>query len=414
MVVYPSPFYAIPLCCIFFLAGCSSETAPPLVTPLPPVDAQQSDDATATGTQGSSQVSTDEAEQFARQWEQAIRTGDATNGAGLIDFDAIVSRTLEPLDLDEKARRSLATGLKASSPMATMIRQLGQNEQDGGSYRVIGVALRGGQQHATFRLIGADSSLNYHDLRIVRGEDGLVADQFFVAISGEDFSDTLRATIAPAVKAQQSSVAKITGAEKRQMDELQKQQKLMLEARSGDHRKALQIYEQLSSESKKIKTVQIGRLMAAMNLPSDEYLKVIDEYEKRFPNDPSLPMVLIDAAVMREDAEQLEEAHTALNAWTGGDPYLDLMVAGVLANFGQVSRAQEMIEEIDVDAVGVANAHDFALNVALMGKDHEMALAQLRKLRDDYGYQFGDLRIAEGFEDFVNSSSFQEWQSEEQ
>ena len=43
------------------------------------------------------------------------------------------------------------------------------------------------------------------------------------------------------------------------------------------------------------------------------------------------------------------------------------------------------------------------------GNDHVAALAQLRKMREAYGYEFTDLRTMEGFKDFVKSPSFQDW-----
>ena len=56
---------------------------------------------------------------------------------------------------------------------------------------------------------------------------------------------------------------------------------------------------------------------------------------------------------------------------TGGDPYIDLLVGGLLTNFGKVEEAVEMTRDIDPADVGVASAHEFKLSVALASNDHD-------------------------------------------
>ena len=41
--------------------------------------------------------------------------------------------------------------------------------------------------------------------------------------------------------------------------------------------------------------------------------------------------------------------------------------------------------------------------------DYPAVLKGLRTLREQFGYQFSDLRDAEGFEGFVDSPQFSEW-----
>lgn len=422
VVSHQTCFLGIALGCILFVSGCNPDAESPSTasqpTTLPPVDRVQpgdpewkevgSDDA--GNTPSSEPVSNEEAEEFARKWEESIRTGDAAGGAMLIDMDALSDRILAPFDVNDQFRRGFRSGM--SQTIESILEQLSAEEQKGGSYRVVNVAMRGGQPHAMFRLLGSDGSLNYHDLRIVRKEAGLVADQFFIAMTGEDISDSVRENAAPVIRASQSPVARVTGEDERQRERLNRQYEMALAMRSSDYVKVMQIYEELPSDEKESKSVQLHRLVAAMNLESDEYLQVIDEYEQRFPNDPSLPMITMDAAVMREDFEQLEKSYAALQLWVGGDPLLDLMVASTFASFGRVERADEIVADIDVNAVGIADAHEYALNMALVKKDHEAVLTQLRKLRE-YGFGYGDLQEAEGFEEFVKSSAYQAWLSDE-
>ena len=98
--------------------------------------------------------------------------------------------------------------------------------------------------------------------------------------------------------------------------------------------------------------------------------------------------------------------------WTGGDPFLSLMVAANLAIMGRKEKAKELVSSIDVDSLGMSDGHDYRLTVALEIGDHTEVLKQLRILKDEYGYAIEDLRGVEGYEDFVNSEEFKQWSNQ--
>ena len=385
--------------------GCSSETPPVSVAPSALPDVQASSDSP-------SDVTADEAEAFANEWEELVRAGDTARGQQLFLFDRIIERTISNLSLDAATATGVRQGLRQSQPMVGLLNMLHQAETNGGHYRAVRTAVRGGHQHVVFRLVDASGALNYHDLRLVRDGGTVRADQLFVAATGEELADTMTNAMAPAAQSQQSIVGRLDGTAAKRTADLKHQAEMMNQIRAGQKQQALQTYEKISEEGRKSKITQLGRVMATSVEDEKQYLTVLDEYAARFPNDPSLALISLDASYLRKDAERLRSSYDAVQKWTGGDDYLTLMVSSLLAQIGEPQQATELYKSVDVSTIELAQMHDFGLSLSLELQNHDATLLHLRLLRDQFGYQFDDLSAAEGFENFAKSEQFKQWANE--
>ena len=193
------------------------------------------------------------------------------------------------------------------------------------------------------------------------------------------------------------------------MENLTKQQEMSTAVQQADYQRALQLYDELPAKIQQMKLPMLFRVMSLADGDYDEYVDAINEYSERFPNDACLGLITLDAAGIKKDEALLLKSYDSIQKWTGGDPYLTTLVAGVRATFGATDEAQEMIETVDVDALGLAGAHDFALTVSLARDDHESTLHHLAALRDRYGYEFSDLAAVEDFKRFAASPAYQQW-----
>lgn len=358
-------------------------------------------------------VTSEEALQFAQDWVRAIDKRDIAAGQKLISMDDIISRALAPLSLSDSQADQFRSGLVAANLTPSLMNQLKMVAEGGGSYELVKTVVRGNEQHAIFRFLQADEALNYHDLRIVKKSGRLQADQIFIAISGENFSDTLRNLLGPLASANGSFMSKMSGQTAQVMTNAKSQQAMVAAARNGQFDQALEHYDAMSEEARNTKPIQLQRLNILMNQGSDdEYLKAIEDYTKRFPNDPSLAMVSLDAAVLKEDPALLTKAYNDLKNWTGGDPFLGMMTSSLLIQLGDKKSAKTVYDECIVQELPNAATVDFALSAAMSLEDFTSTLQHLRVLRDQYGYEFMDLRNAGGFEGFVTSPQFNTWQAE--
>lgn len=392
--------------CLFLTAGCSnnqdnSTSSAPADT-LPPID--------RNGAQA--ELTVEQAETFAAGWVAAIVNNNADSGAKMILFDRIINRALSGFELPTKQVNEITKGMHAGRPIHNLITQLSQNQKAGGSYELVNTASRAGERHAILRMVDPNGAMNYHDLRLLEQNGKICADQIFIAMTGESFADSLKTVLAPMIASESSIVSRLSGESQKQLKELEMQRDLVTAARNGQAAQVKQLYEKLSAKSQAMKLVQLGRIMASANEDDVVYLALLDQYAERFPDDPSLGLVLIDAAYLRKDPVKLQKAYDALNAWTGGDYYLTLIISTAMAEFGELERGKALYRNIDPQSFRTENAHDIGLGSAMALDEFDGMLRHLTALKNEYNYDFQDLRQVEGYEGFVQSEQFKEWDNQ--
>ncbi|MCM2370100.1 hypothetical protein [Aporhodopirellula aestuarii] len=386
------------------LVGCNQSSSTPATPHQPLTLAPAETSPPQNGDPG--MVTQDEAIAFADKWAEAIRLGDAAQVRQLLDFQTIFIRSLEGVIDDEEFRAGYLKG--ADGAADNFVRTTSPYVGRPGGYELVRVVYRDGQAHAVFRLFDDQGRLNYHDLRLVRERDAVLADELFIAATGEAFSDTLRVVVSTAVSSQNSFVGRLSGQAVAEMKRLENQVAISRAIQLGNNDEALRLYNALPEDMKKFKTVMLYRIAATPVEDEAAYLKAVEEYVAEYPEDASVGLISMDVAVMRKDPEMLVTAHHAMTSWTGGDPFLDLMIGANLANLGEIEAGEKMVEGIDVDASELLEAQDFRATISLAANDHDETLLRLRVMRDRFGLEFADLSTAEGFEEFVQSPQYQE------
>lgn len=394
-------------CFSILSTGCdSTTTVPSSKLTLLPADAEDS------SGQNAPSITVAEAEAFADDWRQCIETGDSQASNDLISWVGMANRTLEPFKVSADFRKGFVNGaLSKIGP--SFVGQMKSIVDGEGSYRLVKVISRGGKRHVVFRMVDPNTGLNYHDFQLEKVDGKVRASHLFVAATGEEFAESLRSLVAPAIASSNSTFSRLTGEQQKQLKALDDLKALKDAVNSGQKAKALKICKSLPPKTQEMKLILLMK-MQCLDIEEDEatYLATIDQYANLYPNDPSLGLITLDAAFLRKDTELLEQSRSLIQAWTGGDPYVDLIVGGLLINLEKVDEAVELTKDVDPEPLGVADAHDFKLTIALAIDDHPTVLKELLVLRDKFGFQLGDLKGAEGFEGFIESPEYSEWMGE--
>ena len=396
-------------CSLFVSIGCDSSRTPSSAEHrLLPADA----DSSAGNKEPD--INAAEAEAFAEAWVSVIDgTVDGKAGEELIFWVGIVERALKPFKVNERFRKGFMNG--AMSKLAPeLINQLKSVIANGGTYKLVKVVSRNGERHIVFRLVDPNSGLNYHDFQLERANGKVRASHFFIALTGEEYAETISTLLGPTIISSNSILGKVTGEQQRQLKVMQDLKKLKTLSAAGNKAEALRVYDSLPEDTRQLKAVLLMK-MQILDVDEDEavYLETIEKYSKLYPNDPSLGIVTLDAAYIRKDVALLEKSRTLLQEWTGGDPYLDLLMGGLLAELGEVDKAVQLTKDIDPSPLNFADPHDYKMSIAMANKDYQTVLKELRVLRDKFGYQLGDLKGVEGFEGFVDSPEYAEWTSDQ-
>lgn len=395
---------ALLLALLLAVPGCSKDKPTAQnAEPMLPVD-------TSGDTSDEAGVSAAQAEMFARGLSTAMMSGDVSAVRQLIDWGGMIDRSVEGLGFDEQTRNGFRQGALQSVDQLVMV--IKNQTSQGGSYRYVRTVKRGDRWHVIMRLVANEGAMNYHDLRLENRGGRVIADRLYVALTGEHFSDSLRATAAQALSSSQSMVSRLTGQAKRDFEALMKSRDMSLAVQSGDAQRALEVYDTLPESAQQSKLVSIHRIMALSTVDETQYVAAIEDYSRRFPDDATLGLISLDAAFLRKDSALLKRSYDSIQRWSGGDPLLTLMVASIRAKWGDVDEAMAMARQVDVRALGMVDAHDYSLGLALASQDHERALQELRTLRDSHGYQFSDLTQAEGYEAFAASPQYQQFLSD--
>ncbi len=383
---------------ILILVGCLS-TANAAVFPGTPMNHSVQEDP----------ISQQEAFTFAQQWTQAVQKQDFDAVKSLVDWDYIAGQVIEPFDVRDDFREGFMSG--AQQLPRQLVPPISAAIGQGGSYQLVNVLKRNNEVHAVFRLVLAnDGGLNYHDFRLKKFKGKVYSDQMFIALSGENISETMRRAVLPILKNTTLQGGGMTPELEAALQETESISEMSQAMANGDAAKVLGMYEMLSPEMKRNKLCQIYRISA---FPADknpqQYIKLVDEYAQQFPNDPSLGLMTIDSAIYRQDTEFLKRSHDQLTGWSGKDPYFSLMVGAAMVAMGAKEDGIQLVGDTDPAPLKIANAHDYRLAIDLAKEDYNAVLKQLRILRDQFGMEFGQLEQAEVFAGFVKSPQYQQW-----
>lgn len=399
------PAFGIFLIALSLVVACQrSETKSTAPAQPPKVDT-----GSASGKSNAGSVTEQQAKVFADQWVEAVVNGDSRTANELIGWREILTNAVDSFSIKQKTKTSLIeSNLRSASQISN---EISKELIEGGDYRLVNINQRSGDSFALFRLINSDESFNYHLIRLRKVRDRVRGDQFFVAITGEEMADTFRTLFAPAI-ASMGLAGKLSGKQKEYNDAMEQLAAMKAAVDSGKLNRALKIYDQLPESVKYTKVAMIQRITATSIENERAYQIVVDEFLEAFPGDSAGGMMTLEAGCVRNDPKLIKQGYQTLNEWTGGDPYLDLMVGANLANFGELEQAIQLTNSIDPATTGVGSSHAFKMTIAMEAEDHDETLKQLRALSNVYGYEFSDLRKVPDFAKFVDSPQFEQWQAE--
>jgi len=395
---------AILLLLLWSLSGCTKNEPGSMEAEVLPTAQSLDSSVAAEGYD----VSNEDATAFARKWERAMSNHQATDVNKLFDWDGLYKRVSGPLNLGARERSSFEQEMRQADVSAQISSQISSACDSGGSYKFVRLVRRDGVFHAVFRFQHPLLGINYHDLRIVRNGGTVVADRMFVAVTGEELADTFKALMLPLLKSQASSA--MSPEKKEELEAFESIIEMLNSARDGDFPKTKRLHKSLPARYQSSKAALLAMIMATSDDENtDEYLAVIDRYSASYPNDPSLGLILFDAGILREDWELFETSRKQIQAWTGGDDFIDLLVAALLAKAGMPEQATALSKDIDPATLELAAAHDYKMVVALATNDYATVLEQLLVLRDKYELEISGLEDDPDFAGFCQSPEYQKW-----
>jgi len=343
--------------------------------------------------------------EFAQRIEETINAGDPTFFNRSLDANALLSRVVKGLKnskmLKLYSRKGFAADLRKNRLGETLCQALG----DSGNYKLLRIRRAEDGPRAIFRQLTVDGGLGYHELFLIQTRRGKVkiADIYFYT-SGERLSRTMRRLYL---------IARRAGGMGRHTPSL----KTMIEhLKGGRYDEALAFYRSLPAALRKEKDFLMLRLRCVTERPAAEennaeYLEVLTDFRKYYPDDPCLDLMLIDFHLTREEYQQSFRCLDRLDERVGGDPYLDVMRGNIHLIRGDLAQAGRLYNQALREERGLTDAYDGLLAISLQEKNFEEAARILTMFESEFGIDLADLRRQPDYAEFLRSAEGQRWLS---
>jgi hypothetical protein len=333
-----------------------------------------------------------------------IETAVADNGVRAfsqrMDTRTFLDRAFTEREIPEEARRELRRTWSFTELLGDFDHQI----ESGGTYTFRDLVDHEGQTRARFRLVGADLSLNYHDVLFSREAWGAYRVDDFAPVSlGGDMS-TIVGMIYEAALAVDDGTA----------DDWHT---FVGESVTGDAGRAWRHFYGAASRAtaagrtEELLMLHVLRLRFAASLGSDEVAETIAAFTEAFPDHPTLHLNLIDALEVVDDLDGIIEALDALGRLLGEDAYLNSLRALVMLRQGDVAQAQRFARasfDAEPELPGAVTA-DFVTSI--YSEDYARAVHLLTHMEESFGYEISptDIETDPDFAGLVASEAYRTW-----
>jgi hypothetical protein len=389
------------------LGGCARSPAPTkagLSSPAPP----RVTDVGARPTE-------DEAKEFASELIAAIDADDVNKFNNLVDWNALFDQVTGGIEVAADWKRGFQTGFLGSlTKPGGLFAGLAGVRKAGGSFTLLRVHDVEGRPRALIREVLGEGGFNYLDFELARRPGGKVrATDFYIFLSGERISKTIRGVYLPLAASQSRSILeKLVTSESDLVKAFPKIGELTKSMRNGQPKEALAIYDSLPSGAKKEKSVMLLRLQAAQATNDDSlYLAAMDDLRNTFPSDPCVDLISIDAFVLHKEYDKAKAAIDGLDKNIGGDPYLKVIGSTILAEQGKYDEAARLVQTaVDADPT-FPEAHYGRLQIANGQKKYGDMVRFLGEYEAEFHEEMEGIENDPNYAGFVASPEFQQYKN---
>ena len=364
--------------------------------------------ALAPPVRGDEPITADEATATAGKIESSLAKGDASVFTGFVDDSAMLDIAARGMSLTPEVKAGFASGFtigkELGDSLAAVVKQ-------GGSYHFLHLMRVGSEHHPLFRMVGADSSVNYHELTLARAADGSIrVVDLYIYATGELMSATIhRPLLALVASDNRNVIQKLIGSDNDYVKHLAEVDAFQKATNSGDAQKALGIYDQFPDDLKQDKTMMILRIKDASSGDPAQYAAALSDLAQTFPGDPSLLLMNIDSYFLKKQYDAAYANIDQLDKRVGGDPYLDYLRASVRISQGRDADAADLCHRAASREPDLASAWEACVSETVKTGDYAKVVDGLDESAQKGGLQWTRVNTVPAFADFVKSREYADW-----
>lgn len=322
------------------------------------------------------------------------------------DLEGLMARTLRDAPGEAALKKGFEQGLKSKfNPGAATAQAM----TEAGSYTFLRLRTVNGKKLALFRLL-MDGPFNYHEYLLEVSPSGAVRPvDFYVYLSGEYMSETLRRMYLGAVAGEPGVVGKLVGNDNEYAKNIPKLGQMSQLVKQGKADQAMKLWKTLPDVFKSDKYALILRLQAASQISPKESSDALEALKKACPGDPSIPALSLDPLFLAKKYDDVITAVDEVDKAVGGDPFLHTFRASVYLEKGDFDQARASAKRA-VEQEATLDAGYWAMvTISLRAKSFKETVEWLNTMEKKLGTQFGDLTTIETYAEFVKSPEYGAW-----
>jgi tetratricopeptide (TPR) repeat protein len=349
----------------------------------------------------------DECAAFGRQIASWLSTHDLAAFEESLDLQALLDRVTNGFDLSGKEASDFQSGL-ISGMKNGVFRDLGGVRQA----HFLRVVQRPEGKRAIVR-IHLKFGVNYSEFICTRQADGKLkwVDEFNYS-SGDMLSISLRNDALPMIAdLKKGALDRLTNSESdyaKHVPEIARATSLF---RAGKPAEAESLLKALPVEVQTNHAVLVVRLQVAQAVSESDYLEVIQDWEKAYPNDSALALISIDGDIMRKNFTGAIAHVDLLDRMVGGDPYLDCIRGNIYVaakNYPMAKQSANAALEADPH---LATAYDILLGASLAEGDFNETAEVLERVERVFPHadMAKSIKGDPAFAKFLLSPAYAKW-----
>jgi hypothetical protein len=357
-------------------------------------------------------VSREEIQQFLESMGQSVDEGKLSEFNRHIDWDGMSAKASRGFQIPVKSKGKFLSEFREVQDTDTGFSgQVVRSATRGGSYTLVKIHEVGSEIRAMFRMVlPEDGGFNYHDFVLGRVGDQLKATDVYIYGAGEMLTSTMRrAMIISAASQGPEWLKSLTG---RDLD-MAKSAKQIREysdlAAKGDPEGVLARYAKLPKSVQTEKGVLLVRLYAATQIDDQTQEAALADIRKSDPKDYAGDLQCLSSYLAAQKYSQFEKAAIRLNKAVGGDPYLNVVLAGMEVERQDYKKARQLLEEAVTADDTVIDAWWSLVTVSLREKDFAATIKYLDRLAADFSVDVGDVTKNPEYAEFIKSPEFAKW-----
>jgi len=360
----------------------------------------------AKGASSSKPISNEEAADYARRMEARFNEGETDVLVKLLNVEVLVGSALADLDIEAQERRDFTAGVRDG-----MIKKKG-SQDEAGSLRFLRVTQTNGHPMPLMRLLPEAGGVEYQRLSLARTSTGKIQIVDILPLSvGEWLSKSLRRSyLGLAANKDKSLLDKLLGREREYLRHFDALTRLTEDLHQGRHAKALETFRKLPKELQSQKTVLKLGMSAALEADENEYLLLVELWERTYPADPTLDFLRLDAFTIRTNYTGALTCLDRLQKEVGEDAYLVFLRANLNLLKGDFAAAEKSARQAIQQEGSLYQCYDVLLAISLKTEKFTDTARILSELEKASG---ADLRTTilddDDYKTFRKSSEYENW-----